>query len=82
MQNVSEFDAVRLSLSHMPRNPADEAVDRVRMLQLRQRQLMSSTLELVAAVLETVRPGDEHLASPTCRHLVDPVAINDVRSVD
>lgn len=82
MQNVSEFDAVRLSLSHVPRNPADEAVDRVRMLRFRQRQLMATTLELVAAVLETIGPGDEHLTSPAARHLVDAIAGDDVPPVD
>ena len=82
MQNVSEFDAVRLSLSHVPRSPADEAVDRVRMLRFRQRQLMATTLELVAAVLETIGPGDEHLTSPAARHLVDAIAGDDVPPVD
>ena len=82
VEHVPEHDAVRLVLPRLPRAPADEAVNRVRMLRLRQRELMAATLELVGAVLDAVRPGDEHLAPTTRRHLVDLVAVDDVLAVD
>ena len=82
MEHVPEHDAVRLVLAGLPRDPADESVDRVRMRRLRERQLMPTALELVAAVLDAVRPWDEHLATPTSRHLVDAVAVDDVHPID
>ena len=52
------------------------------MLGLRQWQLMLTSGELVPTVLEPIRPRDEHLATPARGHLVDAVAVDDVRAVD
>ena len=39
-----------------PRQPADEAVDRVPTLRLRERELVAVPIELVRAVLQSIRP--------------------------
>ena len=52
MEDVPEHDAVRLVLPRLPGDPADEAVDRVRVLRLGQRELMAASVELVRC-----RPG-------------------------
>jgi hypothetical protein len=82
MEGMSERDAVRIALLHVPGDPADETVDGIRVLGLGQRKLMPTPPELVASVLQPIGPRNEHLA-PTCgRHLVDGVAIDDVPAVD
>ena len=81
MQDVPEHDAVRLVLTRAPGDPAHEAVDGVRVLRLGQWKLMPASVELVAAVLQTVRPRDEHLAATPRRHLVEAVAVDDVLAV-
>ena len=82
VDEVSEQDAALLVVSHLPGRPADEAVDRVRVLRLGQRELVAPPPELVASVLEPVRPGGEDLAPARFRHLIDAVAVDDITSVD
>ena len=64
MEHVLQHDAARLALADAPAGPADEAVDRVLRLGLVERELVPPPVELVGAVLEPVRPRDQHLAPP------------------
>jgi hypothetical protein len=75
---VLEDDAIPVALGDRPGEPADEAVDRVARLGLAERQVMPRASELVSAVLDPVRPRDEHLAAPGAGHLVGAVAVDDV----
>ena len=71
-------DPVRLAGAGGPGGPADEAVDRVVVLRLAQRKLVAATVELVAAVLQPVRPRDQHLPPARGAHLVGPVPVDKV----
>ena len=78
LENVLQHDAMRLALGHGPGGPAHEAVDRVPLLRLGEGEPVPLTVVLVAAVLEPVRPRDQHLAASRRGHLVGPVAVDDV----
>ena len=77
MKRVLEHDPVRLAFGEVPASPADEPVDRVAVLGLRQRQLMPTALELVGAMAQPVRPRDEQLPASRRAHRVDRVAVED-----
>jgi hypothetical protein len=62
-ERVLEHDPVRLVLHDRPPGPAHEAVDRVAVLGLGQRELVSAAFELVLAVAQTIRPRDEQLSA-------------------
>ncbi len=81
VEDVLHHDAVGLALPDSPACPADEAVDRVRGLGLAEGQLVPLPVELVATVLDPVRPRTEHLASPRGGLLLEPVAVEDVPAV-
>src|ERR1700730_14508282 len=57
-EDVLHHDPVWLAGGGGPGGPADEAVDRVVVLRLVQRELVAATVELVAAILQPVRPRD------------------------
>ncbi len=61
VEHVLEHDPALLALADPPAGPADEAVDRVARLELVERQLLLLPVELVGAVLDPVRPRDQHL---------------------
>ena len=82
VEHVLQHDAVRLALGEAPRAPAHETVDGVSGLGLGQWELMAPAPELVAAVLEPVRPRHEHLAATRGAHLVRVVAVEDVSTGD
>ena len=81
MEDMPDHDAVWLALTRVPRDPAHEAVDRIRVLRLGQRKLVTPSVELVAPVLQAVGPRNQHLAPAGRRHLVDAVAVDDVAAV-
>ncbi len=54
---------VRLTVTNRPGLPADEAVDRVSVLGFVQLELMALPVELVAPVLQPVRPRDQDLTA-------------------
>src|SRR4029079_8211917 len=58
-----------------------EAVDRVVLLEVVDRRLVATPVELVAPVLEAVGPGDQHLPAARPRHLVGAVAVENRASV-
>ena len=82
MEDMTEQNAVRLALPHLPAEPADEAVDGIRVLRLVERKLVPAALELVASVLQPVGPRNEQLTPTPGRHLVDAVPVHDVLTVD
>ncbi len=71
-------DAMRMTFADGPGRPSHETVDRVRELRLGERQLVALPVELVASVLEPVRPGDEQLAATRLRLLVQAVAVEEL----
>ncbi len=71
MENVLQNDAVRLALGDGPGRPAHEAMDRVAVVRLGEGEPVTLSVELVGAVLEPVRPRDQHLAPPGRAHLVE-----------
>src|SRR5262249_28275036 len=77
MQMVLHHDAVRLVLAGDPGGPTHEAVDRVVRLRLAERDLMGTTVELVAAVLQPVRPGCEDLPPARRAHHVFPATVQE-----
>ena len=69
LEEVLHDDPVRRHVDNAPGRLADEPVDRVSVLRLRERQLHRLAVELVASVLDPVRPGGEHLPTPGARAL-------------
>jgi hypothetical protein len=65
-----------LALGGSPGSPADEAVDRVTVLRLVQWELVAPPVELEAAILQPVRPRDQHLTPARGAHLVGPVSVD------
>ena len=82
VDHVLHHDAIRLTFADGPGRPAHEAVDRVRELRLGERQLVALPVELVASVLQPVRPGDEQLPATRLRLLVRAVAVEDLLTGD
>jgi hypothetical protein len=78
MDHVPHDNAIRVAFADGPGRPAHQAVDRVRELRLGERQLEALPVELVAPVLESVRPGDEQLPTTRLRLLVRAVAVEDL----
>src|SRR5205823_5453053 len=63
LDDVVQHHAVRRLVDDVPRRLADEPVDRVPVLRLRERQLQPLAVELVAPVLDPVRPRGQHLTA-------------------
>jgi hypothetical protein len=82
MEHVRQHDTFPCALGDVPCRPADEPVDRVPLLGLRQAQLMVPSGELVAAVLQSVRPRDQDLPAAGRAYLVRGVAVEHVLAVD
>jgi hypothetical protein len=78
MEHVLHHDPVRLTLPDRPRGPAHEAVDRILLLHVVDRKLMTPPLELIAAVEYAIRPRNEHLPSSGGAHLFRAVRVEDV----
>jgi hypothetical protein len=78
MEDVLHHDPVRLARGGVPGSPADETVDRVPALRLGQGELVTATVELVAAVLKPVRPRDQNLTAARGTHLVGPISVDKV----
>ena len=74
-ERVLHHDAVAAAGADSPRGPANEPVDRIPLFGLGERELMTLAVELVAAVLDAVRPGHQHLASSRGALLVRAVAV-------
>src|SRR2546423_13024783 len=73
---MRESGRVRLAFGDTPRRPADKAVDGVLPLGLVEGQLVSATPELVAPVLDPVRPRDQQLATAARCNFVRFVAVD------
>jgi hypothetical protein len=82
VDDVLEHHSMRLALTDLPGDPADEAMDRVRVPPLGQRELMTPSIELVAPVLQPVWPWNQQLTPACPRHFVDPIAVDDVPALD
>jgi hypothetical protein len=80
VEPMRENRAVGRALGDRPLRPAHEPVNRVPSFRLVERKLMRSSLELVAAVLDPVRPGREHLAAARRADLVVAVAVENLAS--
>ena len=52
-------------------------MNRVPLVQLVQRKLVIPPIELVSAVLQAVRPRDEHLAAARVAHVARPISVED-----
>ena len=78
MQHVGGPDAVAAALVQLPVGPADETVDGVAVLGLRQRCLVLDPAELVASVANPVGPRDQQLTAPASAHLALGVAVEHV----
>src|SRR5262252_4271408 len=76
MEDVFHHGPVWLALCGGPGGPADEAVDCIAVLRLVQRELVALAVELVAAILQPVRPRDQYLTSARGTHLVGPVSVD------
>jgi hypothetical protein len=57
---IFHHDSMWLTLGHGTRSPANEAMDRSAALRLVQWELVAPSIELVAAILQPVRPRDQH----------------------
>ena len=75
VQPVLEHGPVGLLLGDRPLRPAHEPVDRVAALGLVERELVALARELVAAVLDPVRPRREQLPAAGAAHRDDAVAV-------
>ena len=71
IEHVLHDDTAPVVFGRPPGSVADEPVDGVSALGLGERQLMTTPVELVRAVLNAVRPRNEHLPPPGRRQLVD-----------
>jgi hypothetical protein len=77
IDHVLERDPVRRAVCDRPSGPARETVDRVPPFGLVEWKLIPVSVELVATVLDAIRPWNEQL-SPTRRgNLGVPVAVDD-----
>ena len=75
VEEVFHHDAAGLPLARRPRLPPDEPVDRVAPLRLIDRELVASACELVSAVLDPVRPRDQHLSAARAAHFLGAVTV-------
>ena len=78
VDGVLHDHSTRLALCRPPGLPARQAVDRVAERGLGERELMAVALELVASVLDAIRPRDEDLAATRGAALFDAVAVEDL----
>src|SRR5262249_13701970 len=82
VDDVLHHDPGGLALGGTPRRPAHQAVDRVSVLGLGERQVVAAAVELVGAVLDAVRPRNEDLAASRRGQVARAVAVEDVSAVD
>src|SRR5262249_30214383 len=75
IENVFHQDAVRLARNSPPAGPADEPMNCVLAFHLVERKLVAAPVELVAAILQPVGPGDQDLPAGRRAHLLGPVAV-------
>src|SRR5262249_26399719 len=78
MKHMLHHDTIRSTLANGPGAPAHEAVNCVATLGLAQGELVSPPVELVAAILEPVWPGDQHLPPTRRGHFVGPVSVDEL----
>ena len=69
-------DSMWLTLDHGPGSPANEAVYRITALRLVQWELVVPLVEFIAAILQPVRPRDQHLTPARRAHLVGTVSVD------
>src|SRR5262245_8957841 len=80
MQDVFHHDPVRAALRGSPGCPAHQTVNRVAAFRLVQRELVAKSVELVAAVLQPVRPRDQGLPPTRGAHFVGSVSVDNLPS--
>ena len=61
MEHMFHHNSMWLTLDHGLGSPANEAMDRIAALRLVQWELVVPSIEVVAAILQPVRPRDQHL---------------------
>jgi hypothetical protein len=78
MELVPHQHPVRRAFGDQPGAPADEAVDRIPLADLVQRELVTLPVEVVDAVLDPVGEGDQHLTAPRAAHLVRAIPVQEL----
>ena len=78
VDRVLHHDAVLLARGDRPGCPAHEAMNGVVVLRLGQGELVPPPVELVAPVLQPVRPWGQHLAAPGGARRVERVAVEEI----
>ena len=78
MEQVSHDHPVGIPFGHLPRHPANQAVDGILLGRVVERELVPPSVELVAAVLDPVGPRDQHLAPPRAAHPVERIAVEQI----
>src|SRR6516165_11895836 len=76
MHDVFHNRSMQFMLGRGPGGPAHEAVDCVAALRLVEWKLVALPVELVAAILQPVRPRDQHLTPTRGAHLVSSVSVD------
>src|SRR5215471_8450480 len=82
IKNVLHHHPVWLSLGGGPGGPTNETVDRVAALRLVQWDLVAAPVELIAPVLQPVRPRDQDLAPARRTHLVGAISVEKLAAAD
>ena len=75
IENVFHHHPVWLALGGGPGGPTNETVDRVAVLRLVQWELVAKPVELIAPILQPVRPRDQHLAPARGTHLIGAISV-------
>src|SRR5215469_16890768 len=75
IKNVFHHHPVWLALGSGPGGPTNETVDCVAVLRLVQWELVTTPVELIAPILQPVRPRDQHLTSARRTHLIGVISV-------
>ena len=76
MEHIFHHGSMRFMLGRGPGGPTDEPVDCVAAFRLIQWELLAPPVEFVAAILQPVRPRDQHLTPTRGAHLVSSVSVD------
>jgi hypothetical protein len=76
IEHVFHHGSMWLLFRYGPGRPADEAVDCITTLWLVQRELVAPSVKFVAAILQSIWPGDQYLTTTRGAHLVGLVSID------
>src|SRR5262245_11622787 len=76
--HIFKHGSMGLTLGCGPGGPADEPVDCVAALRLVQWELVPPPVEFVAAILQPVRPRDQHLTPTRGAHFVRSISVDEL----